>query len=192
MILDEQPADMTAALLGQASSPAEKQALVHKLNFEAKAERTWLLQSEVMRFAAKMWRSRVLVFTSPEAAKSYMETEAGGLQARTVLVDVTMPGCRQTGSASRALCHPPTKELQRTWATAIKLIPATPVIGHVLTRPALHSGRLSTISISPPTSTSGSSPFPSLCRKSTCGIFAQARGAPWAQPTMRRAGLTSS
>jgi hypothetical protein len=92
-----------------------------------------------MRYAAKIFRSRVGTFVSPEAAKSYMETEAGGLQARTVLVDVTMPGCRQTGSSSRALCHPPTRELQRDWATAIKLIPATPVIGHVLVRPALHS-----------------------------------------------------
>jgi hypothetical protein len=138
MILDEQPADMTA-VFSQATSPSEKQALVQKLNCDAKDERARALQSELLRFAAKIFRSRVVTFTSPEAAKSYMETEAGGLQARTVLVDVTMPGCRQTGLASRALCHPPTKELQRSWATAIKLIPATPVIGHVLARPALHS-----------------------------------------------------
>ena len=139
MIPDDQPADVSAAFLGQATSPAEKQALVHKLNSDAKEERARLLQGELLRFAAKIFRSRVMTFTSPEAAKSYMETEAGGLQARTVLVDVTMPMCRQTGSSSRALCHPPTRELQRSWATAIKLIPATPVIGHVLARPALHS-----------------------------------------------------
>ena len=119
MILDDQPADMTAALSSQATSPSEKQALVQKLNSDTKAERAKLLQSELLRHAAKMFRGKVLTFTSPEAAKSYMEAEAG--------------------SSSRAHCHPPTKELQRSWATAIKLIPATPVIGHVLTRPALHS-----------------------------------------------------
>ena len=68
-----------------------------------------------------------------------MEKTHGGIQARCVLIDVTMPQSRQTGALSRNLCRPPNKELQKQWAAQVKVIPATPVVGHVLLRPSLHS-----------------------------------------------------
>lgn len=124
--------DVTAAVGGRLMSPSEKLVLVEKLNCVAQHEHDVQLMFELTRFAANIFRNKCTVFSSLEAAKLYMV--AGGLHARTVLVDGTMPTCRQTSHSSRTVCLPPTRELQRNWAAAINDIPVTPFIGHVLAR----------------------------------------------------------
>ena len=117
----------------------QKSRLVHQLNEDAKVKRDDELVKSLEKMAADILRQRLTVFESVENAKSYMEKTHGGIQARCVLLDVTMPQNRQTGAKSRNLCRPPNKELQKQWADQVNVIPATPVVGHVLIRPALHS-----------------------------------------------------
>jgi len=150
------PGDVTSAFeAGQKLDNAQKAALVAKLNKEAVMERDAAIQKQVHAIAAETFRNRVVVFTQVEEAKAFMETgHAGiqwrgngdqrgsgraGLEARTTLVDVTMPKSRQSGNKTRMLCLPPGKELQKSWASAAKMMPSSAIVGHVLVRPALHS-----------------------------------------------------
>jgi hypothetical protein len=122
-------------------STQDKQALASKLNASAIRERDVAFLGELQRLAADVYRSRVEAFSNVEDAKAYMETGAAGvaLVARTIIIDVTMPKNRQTGQNSMQICEPPSKELQRDWATQVKMIPGSPGLGHVLIRPALCS-----------------------------------------------------
>ena len=42
-------------------------------------------------------------------------------------------------SPGRQICLAPTAADQKAWALQVKQLPATPIVGHVLIRPALHS-----------------------------------------------------
>ena len=130
--------DVTEALAPKFSQ-REKADLVQKLNADAEKTRKQSMRQLVQAQAAVIIRNRVVAFPSTDAVKNYMETTQRGLVARTVIVDVTMPASRQTGSKSRLLCLAPTAADQKMWASQIKTIPATPVVGHVLIRPASHS-----------------------------------------------------
>ena len=131
--------DITASMGADEMSPAQKSKLAQQLNADAKLKRDDEMMDSLENMAAGILRQRLTVFDSVESAKGYMERTHGGIQARCVLIDVTMPQSRQTGAQSRNLCRPPNKELQKQWAGQVKVIPATPVVGHVLLRPALHS-----------------------------------------------------
>ena len=121
-------------------TPQQLQAHTNKLNSDAICDRNAAIKHELQRFAADVYRSKVAAFSKIEEAKAYMETGGAGvaLVARTMLIDVTMPKDRQTGPKSRSVCAAPSKELQKEWASHVKMIPVSPVIGHVLIRPALH------------------------------------------------------
>jgi hypothetical protein len=127
-------------MAGQMSTQ-EKHALTIKLNADAGQERKELLRCKVQRMAADVYRSRVEAFSTIEEAKAYMETGAAGvaLVARTIVIDVSMPKNRQTPSASRMICLPPSNKDQQEWATQVNMIPGSPGVGHVLIRQALHS-----------------------------------------------------
>ena len=84
---------------------------------------------------AQTLREKLVVLPDTVACTKFMETEQGGLQARTIFIDATMPQSRQTGPKSRQLCLEPTVDMQRTWASRIKTLPSTLVVGHVLVRP---------------------------------------------------------
>jgi DNA-binding transcriptional regulator PaaX len=130
--------DVTEALAPKFSQ-REKSELVQKLNADAEKSRKQHMRQLVQRQAAGIIRNRVVAFPNTDAVKNYMETTQRGLVARTIVVDVTMPASRQTGAKSRQLCLAPTAADQKMWAAQIKTIPATPVVGHVLIRPASHS-----------------------------------------------------
>ena len=89
--------------------------------------------------AAKLIRNRVVVVENLGALKNFMEASGGGLVARTIVVDISKPGHRQSSNKSAAVCLAPTATMQETWADQIKDIPATPVVGNVLIRPCNHS-----------------------------------------------------
>ena len=133
-----QDGDVTDVLAPKFSQ-REKSDLVAKMNADAEKSRKNLMRQLVQAQAAVVVRNRVVAFPSTDAVKNYMETTQRGLVARTVIVDVTMPAGRQTGAKSRSLCLAPTSADQKMWAGQIKTIPATPVVGHVLVRPASHS-----------------------------------------------------
>jgi hypothetical protein len=132
--------EVTVPMAGQMSTQ-DKNALTAKLNAEATQERREVIRGKTMRAAAEVYQSRVEAFSNVEDAKAYMETGAAGvaLVARTILIDVTMPKHQQTGPKSMDICLPPSKELQRDWATQVQIIPGSPGLGHVLIRPALSS-----------------------------------------------------
>ena len=93
------------------SLPSDGHLVVQKLNCGATTtELDAQLMSELTNSASAMFRSKVNIFSSLEAAQLYMVD--GGLQARTVLVDGTMPACRQPRDSSRHSCRAPTKEMQ--------------------------------------------------------------------------------
>jgi hypothetical protein len=133
-------ADVTeAAVAGKLLTPAEKTALVNKLNEEAVQDRNKKARAQLERLAAETFRSRVVCFPDVDSAKTYMETGEAGMRlvARTILVDVTMPGDCQTAPKSRRICRPPTDANQKEWVRAVKMLPCTPGSGHVLIRHAL-------------------------------------------------------
>ena len=113
----------------------EKLELVDKLNSDSRNQRTSRIQGNLNQLSAMTLRSCLVVVASAAAAKKYMETTEGGLQARTVFVDATMPHSRQTGPKSRQLCLPPPLAMQRSWAADVKTLPASPIVGHVIARP---------------------------------------------------------
>lgn len=128
--------DVTEALEASKSmTSAEKSDLAAKLTADSKAVRHAAAAKALCYQAAQALREKLVVFPDAVACKTYMETEQGGLQARTVFIDATMPASRQTGPKSRQICLEPTAEMQRAWASQIKTLPATPVVGHVLVRP---------------------------------------------------------
>jgi hypothetical protein len=133
---EEDAGDVTAALEeAKSMSPAERQALVAKLNQDARMRRDAAAEKNFNEMSAQLLRSSLVVVTDVSAAKAMMESTPGGLQARTVFVDATMPQSRQTGADSRTQCLPPTVDMQRAFAADVKKLPASPVVGHVLVRP---------------------------------------------------------
>ena len=134
-VTDTLDGDVTDALAPKYSQ-REKAELVDKLNKDAEKSRKQTLRQLVQAQAATIIRNRVIALPSSDAVKTYMETTQRGLVARTVVVDVTMPASRQTGGKSRHVCLAPTAADQKMWSTQVKTIPATPVVGNVLIRPA--------------------------------------------------------
>ena len=130
--------DVTQAL-APSSSPKEKADLVVKLNKDAVKQRSDLLRSAINRQAALVIRNRVVALPSADSIKSYMESSHRGLVARTIVIDVTMPAPRQSGAKSRLVSLAPTAADQKAWAGSAKIIPASPIVGHVLVRSAQHS-----------------------------------------------------
>jgi hypothetical protein len=132
----DQAQDVTSALESAKSlSSEEKKDLAAKLSADSKATRSAAAAKALCAMAAQTLREKLIVLPNAMACKKYMETEQGGLQARTIFIDATMPQSRQSGPRSRQVCLEPTVEMQRTWAGQIKTMPATPVVGHVLVRP---------------------------------------------------------
>jgi hypothetical protein len=130
--------DVTMAL-APTSSPKEKADLVLKLNKDAEKQRADSLRAAINKQAATIIRNRVVALPSAESIKAYMEGGQRGLVARTIVIDVTMPASRQSGPQSRIVSLAPTAADQKAWAASIKVIPATPIVGHVLIRSAQHS-----------------------------------------------------
>lgn len=101
----------------------EKALLAAKMSQDEVTKRDEALAGQLHRLAAETFRSRVKIFGSAEACKHFMESSNGrpggaGIEARAIVVDGTMPQCRQTGPASRKICKAAGKELQRKWAEA--------------------------------------------------------------------------
>lgn len=133
---EDDTGDVTAALEDAKSmSPAEKQALVAKLNQDARTRRDAVAEKNFNEMSAQLLRTSLVLVPNVSAAKDFMQTTPGGLQARTVFVDATMPQSRQTGADSRIQCLPPTVDMQKAFAADVKKLPASPVVGHVLVRP---------------------------------------------------------
>jgi hypothetical protein len=109
------------------------------MNRDAEQKRKDDLKNLINQQAAVILRNRLCVMPSVDSVKTFMETTSHGLLARTVVIDVTMPGSRQTGAKSRNVSLAPPASEQKTWAAQVKVLPATPVVGHVLVRPAQHS-----------------------------------------------------
>lgn len=135
-----QTQDVTAALESSKSlSSDEKKELASKLSADSKAQRSAATSKAFCAMAAQTLREKLVILPNALACKTYMETEQGGLQARTIFIDATMPTSRQSGPRSRHVSLEPTVDMQRTWASQIKTLPATPVVGHVLVRPGTGS-----------------------------------------------------
>jgi hypothetical protein len=110
---EDDTGDVTAALEDAKSmSPAEKQALVAKLNQDARTRRDAVAEKNFNEMSAQLLRTSLVLVPNVSAAKDFMQTTPGGLQARTVFVDATMPQSRQTGADSRIQCLPPTVDMQ--------------------------------------------------------------------------------
>ena len=71
-------------------------------------------------------------------AKTFMQTSSQGLVARTIVVDVSMSSERQSGRNSRSICTCPTETWLKEKADEIGIIPASPIIGHILIRSCHH------------------------------------------------------
>ena len=140
-----------AEAVGAKLSPKEKQECVHRMNRDAEQKRKLDLKNLINEHATAVLHNRLVVLPSADAVKNYMEMTMHGLVARTVVIDVTMPTSRQTGPKSRNVCFAPTADNQKVWATDLKVLPATPVVGHVLIRPAQHSVEALNYQISPQT-----------------------------------------
>jgi hypothetical protein len=139
-IKDAPVLDVTAALeTAGTMTTAQKQDLVTRLNNDSRQQRAASLQGSLNQISSSILRSRLVVVSSAAAAKKFMETTEGGLQARTVFVDTTMPHSRQTGPKSRQQCLPAPLAMQRAWAADVKILPASPIVGHVIARPGASS-----------------------------------------------------
>jgi hypothetical protein len=112
--------DVTDRLAALAKEPAEKKLLVDNMNRDERQRRDSAISTEVHRQAAVLVRSRVRIASSAEEVKRVMETHPGGLTARVVVIDVTMPRSRQTKARSKNVCKRPNKELQKKWASEVK------------------------------------------------------------------------
>ena len=108
--------------------------MVTQLNKDARAKRAADSKQLILSECMSVLRNRVVVVNSAEQLKSYMECQQSGLVARVVVVDSTMPSSRQAGSKSRSVCLAMSKSVQEDLAKAIKILPATPVVGSVLIR----------------------------------------------------------
>jgi hypothetical protein len=135
---EEMEGDVTDAVAKQATAK-EKAELVAKLNKDAKIKRESEMRSLIQAEAAGLLRNRLIVSSNVEQLKSYMESTQGGLVARSIVIDGTMPKNRQSGDKSRQVCLALNKTQQEELAVAVKKIPATPVLGNVVIRHAGHS-----------------------------------------------------
>ena len=130
--------DVTDALAAQ-RSPQEKAELVEQLNKDAEARRKDDIRATLNSQAAMVVRNRLVPVSSADAVKTFCETAARGLVARSIVVDVTMPVGRQSGPKSRQVSLAPSEQDQKAWAAQVKTIPAAPVVGNVIVREAQHS-----------------------------------------------------
>ena len=131
--VEETDGDVTSEIAPNMSA-AEKKQLCDKLNAEALKNRNREMEQVFNQLAAECFRTRVHIFKSTDECKTFMETTAGGIVARTVLVDWTMPEMLQAGPKSRLLAKAPPKDMQKQLANEVKMIPMRPVLGHVLAR----------------------------------------------------------
>ena len=94
--------------------------------------------SPVSAHSPALLRNRVVVVRRAADAKTFMQTSSQGLLARTIVVDVSMPADRQSSRNSRAICNVPTETFLKEKAEDIAIIPASPIVGHVLIRSCHH------------------------------------------------------
>ena len=189
---DPSVTDVTGALeASKGMSGEEEKDLAANLAADAKNARAASASKALCAMAAQTLREKLVVLPDTVACKKFMETEQGGLHARTIFIDATMPQSRQTGPKSRQLCLEPTLVMQRTWASRIKTLPATPVVGHVLARPGQGSCEDLTSSSPPLTHTTKRSLFPWQCPKNTCDSCGLARSELWDLWMMTPQGLIS-
>ena len=120
--------DVTDALAAQ-RSPQEKAELVEQLNKDAEARRKDDIRATLNSQAAMVVRNRSVPVSSADAVKTFCETAARGLVARSIVVDVTMPVGRQSGPKSRQVSLAPSEQDQKAWAawaTSSSVQPSTP------------------------------------------------------------------
>ena len=117
---------------------AQRQHLVQQLNKDCEDNHKKNTEALFFKSAAHLFRSRVVVFESAENAKRWMESSQAGLKMRVAILDVSMPPSLQTSHRSRQISLKPNEAQQDGWAKDIKLLPATPVLGHVLIRACYH------------------------------------------------------
>ena len=134
---DERDGDVTKDL-ADGLSASEKQKLVKDLNAQAIRERDASLQSAVCEQAAALLRNRLIVVRRASDAKTYMQTSSQGLVAWTIVVDVSVPAERQSSRRSRSICTVPSETFLKERAEQVAIIPASPIIGHVLIRSCHH------------------------------------------------------
>ena len=125
--------DVTAELAPHKTA-AEKKQLCDKLNAEALKARNKEIEECFGAMGAECFRTKVMTFKSTAECKNYMQSSVGGIVARTILVDFTMPDSLQAGPKNRLLAKAPSKDYQKQMAAEINTIPMRPVIGHVLAR----------------------------------------------------------
>ena len=130
--------DVTDAIAAQCTAKA-KVELVAKPNKDSEDQRKESLRAHINKQAATIMRNRVICMKTAEEVKTFMESCQRGLVARTVVIDVTMPASRQAGKRGRSISLAPTSGDQKGWASQVKVLPATPVVGHILVRTAQHS-----------------------------------------------------
>ena len=130
--------DVTSSFEEQAVTSQQKIELCARLNHDARTEREAAMEAQVHQLAANVWRSRVVVVDSAEAAKRYMQQSSPGITARTIVIDFAMPADLQSGPRSRKVSRNLTKEIQKALAEKAQLIPATSIYGSILVRGCGH------------------------------------------------------
>ena len=121
--------------LAKGLEAAQKRQMAARLSQEAAKSREESIVDEVLLAAAAVIRTKLIVVRSAEEAKAWMETHTPGFTARTVVVNASMSPDHQTGAKSKRMCTSPSAKRCEDWAAEIKLLPATPILAHVLVRP---------------------------------------------------------
>ena len=113
----------------------QKKKLVNDLNRQEKQRRDNDIQQALAEQAAQVLRNRLMIFRTVTDAKNWMESSRPGFVARSIIVDVGMSAKHQVSAKTRQTCKVITPPEAKQWSDAIKMIPATPIIGNVLIRP---------------------------------------------------------
>ena len=113
----------------------QKKKLVNDFNRQEKLRRDNNIQQALAEQAAQVLRNRLMIFRTVTDAKNWMESSRPGFVARSIIVDVGMSAKHQVSGKTRQGSKVITTTEAKAWSDAIKMIPATPVIGNVLVRP---------------------------------------------------------